>query len=79
MKVNTHLLVPPHVSIKTDLYIYLFLIVIIDFIINLPESNKYNTLYIIVDYDLIKVIVLILCIKTINIIRIVRLYHNNIY
>ena len=53
--------------------------VTIDFITDLPESNRYNALYIVVDHDLTKAIVLILYIKTINAIGIVRLYHNNIY
>ena len=79
MKVNTHSLAPSLVSIKADLYIYLFLTVTIDFITDLPESNRYNALYIVVDHDLTKAIVLILYIKTINAIGIVRLYHNNIY
>ena len=50
-----------------------------DFIIDLSESNKYNTLYIVVDYDLTKAIILILCMKIINAIGIVKLYYNNIY
>ena len=50
-----------------------------DFITDLLESNEYNALYIVVNHDLIKVIVLILCIKTIDMIRTVKLYHDNIY
>ena len=50
-----------------------------NFITDLPESNRYNTLYVIVDYDLTKAIVLISCTKTINAIRIVRLYYDNVY
>ena len=79
MKVNTHSLAPSLVSIKANLYIYLFLTVTIDFITDLPESNRYNALYIVVDHDLTKAIVLILCTKTINAIGIARLYYNNIY
>ena len=41
-----------------------------DFITGLPELNRYNILYIIVDYNLT---------KTIDTIRIAKLYHNNIY
>ena len=73
MKVNTQLLAPPLAPIKADPHTYLFLIVIIDFITNLPKSNRYNALYIVVDYNLIKAIVLILYIKTIDAIRIARL------
>ena len=49
-----------------------------DFITNLLELNRYNTLYIMVNHNLTKAIVFILCIKIINTIEIVRLYHNNI-
>ena len=79
MKVNTHLSAPPLAPIKADPYAYLFSTVTIDFITDLPESNRYNVLYIVVDHDLTKAIVLILCTKTINVIGIARLYHNNIY
>ena len=50
-----------------------------DFITDLPESNGYNALYIVVDHDLIKAIVLISCTKTINTIGTVRLYYDNVY
>ena len=53
--------------------------VTIDFITDLPESNRYNALYIVVDHNLTKAIVLILCTKTIDIIGTARLYHDNIY
>ena len=65
--------------IKANPHTYPFSTVTMDFITNLPESNRYNVLYIVVDYDLIKVIVLILCTKTIDVIRIVKLYYNNVY
>ena len=79
MKVNTHPLAPPLAPIKADPYTYPFSTVIMDFITNLPESNRYNALYIVVNYDLIKVIVLILYTKIINTIDTAKLYHNNVY
>ena len=79
MKVNTYLSALPLTPIKADPYAYLFLTVTMDFIISLSKLNEYNALYIIVDYNLIKTIVLIPCTKTINIIKTVRLYYNNIY
>ena len=79
IKVNTHLLASPFTFIKADSYIYPFSIVIMDFITNLLESNRYNVLYIVVDHDLTKAIVLVLCTKTIDTIGTVRLYYNNIY
>ena len=50
-----------------------------DFITDLLESNRYNALYIVVDHNLTKTIVLILCTKTIDAIGIIRLYYDNIY
>ena len=79
MKVNTYLSAPPLVPIKADPHAYPFLIVTMDFITDLPESNRYNVLYIVVDYGLTKTIVLIPWIKTINTIGTVRLYYDNIY
>ena len=79
IKVNTHLSAPLLAPIKADPHAYPFLTVTIDFITNLPESNRYNALYIIMNYDLTKTIVLILYIKTIDMIEIARLYYDNVY
>ena len=79
MKVNTHPSVPPLAPIKANPYIYPFSIVTMDFITDLPESNRYNILYVIVNHDLTKAIVLILYTKTIDAISIAKLYHNNVY
>ena len=79
IKVNTHPSAPPLAPIKANPYAYPFLTVTINFITDLPESNGYNILYIIVDHNLIKVIVLIPCTKTIDAIRIAKLYHDNVY
>ena len=79
MKVNPHPLAPSLAPIKADSYIYPFSIVTMDFITELLESNRYNTLYIVVNHNLTKAIVLITCTKTINTIRTARLYHDNVY
>ena len=79
MKVNTHPSVSPLAPIKANPYIYPFSIVTMDFITDLPESNRYNILYVIVNHDLTKAIVLISYTKTINAIGTVRLYYNNVY
>ena len=50
-----------------------------DFITDLPESNEYNVLYIVVDHNLTKTIVFILCTKTIDTIGIAKLYYDNLY
>ena len=79
MKVNTHPSAPSLAPIKANPYAYPFSIVTMDFIIDLLESNGYNTLYIVVNYDLIKAIVLIPYTKTIDVIETARLYHDNVY
>ena len=79
MKVNTHPSAPPLTPIKADPHVYPFSTVTMDFITDLLESNGYNALYIVVEYDLTKAIVLILCTKIINVIRTAKLYHNNVY
>ena len=79
MKVNTYLSAPSLAPIKADSHTYLFSTVTMDFITDLLESNRYNTLYVIVDHNLTKAIVLILYTKIIDIIGTVRLYHDNVY
>ena len=79
MKVNTYPLAPPLASIKADPHAYPFSTVTMDFITDLLESNRYNVLYVAVDYDLIKAIVLILYTKTIDAIGTAKLYHDNVY
>ena len=79
MKVNTHLSTPPLAPIKADPYVYSFSTVTIDFITDLLELNEYNALYVVVDHNLTKVIVLIPYTKTIDAIGTARLYHDNVY
>ena len=79
MKVNTHPSAPLLAPIKADPYAYPFSIVTMDFITDLSESNRYNALYVAVDHDLIKAIVLIPCTKIIDAISTTKLYHDNIY
>ena len=79
MKVNTHPSAPPLAPIKADPHAYPFSTVTMDFITDLPESNGYNALYVVVDHDLTKAIVLIPCTKTVNAIGTARLYHDNVY
>ena len=79
MKVNTHPSAPPLAPIKANPHAYPFSTVTIDFITDLLELNRYNVLYVVVNHNLIKIIVLILYIKTIDANGTARLYHNNVY
>ena len=79
MKVNIHPSAPPFVPIKANPHIYPFSTVTMNFITDLPESNGYNALYVVVDHDLTKAIVLIPYTQTIDAIGTARLYHDNVY
>ena len=79
IKVNTHPSAPPLALIKADSHTYPFSTVTMDFITDLLESNRYNTLYVAVDHDLTKAIVLISYTKTIDVIETARLYYDNVY
>ncbi|KAI5116101.1 hypothetical protein M0805_000056 [Coniferiporia weirii] len=50
-----------------------------DFITDLPLSNHYDSIMVIIDHDSSKGIVLIPCTKTLDALGTAKLYHNNVY
>ena len=52
MKVNTHLIVPPLMPIPGNKDARPFSTITMDFITELPESEGYNSLFVVVDYNL---------------------------
>lgn len=62
-KVNTHPIAPPLLPIKADKDALPFSTVSMDFIMDLPESNGYTALYVVVDHNLSKAIILVPCTK----------------
>ncbi|KAI5120859.1 hypothetical protein M0805_008232 [Coniferiporia weirii] len=50
-----------------------------DFITDLPPSNNYNSIMVVVDHDSSKGIILIPCTKTLDTLGTAKLYHDNIY
>ena len=78
MKVNTHLTAPPLSPIKSDAT-RPFALVTTDFITDLPESDGYDSLMVVVDHGLIKGVILIPCNKTIDALGASTLYLNNVY
>ncbi|KAI5116048.1 hypothetical protein M0805_000565 [Coniferiporia weirii] len=50
-----------------------------DFITNLPLSNNYDSIMVVVNHDSSKGIVLIPCTKTLDALGTAKLYHDNIY
>ena len=66
MKINTHPTVPPLQPIAARNNALPFQTVSMDFITDLPLSNGFDSLMVVVDHDLTKGIVLIPCHKTTN-------------
>ncbi|THH08105.1 hypothetical protein EW145_g2929 [Phellinidium pouzarii] len=79
MKVNTHPLTPPLKPIEADKHAYPFLVVSMDFITDLPESQGFDSLFVIVDHILSKGIVLIPYNKTVDAVQMATLYFDNVY
>ena len=77
-KVNTHPTASPLLPIRLDQEMLPFSNVSIDFIMELPESNGYSALYVVVDY-LSKAIILIPCNKTENTLSTAKMYHDHVY
>ncbi|KAI5121006.1 hypothetical protein M0805_005952 [Coniferiporia weirii] len=50
-----------------------------DFITDLPPSNNYDSIMVVIDHDSSKGIILIPCTKTIDALSTAKLYHDNIY
>jgi transposase InsO family protein len=78
-KVNTHPTTPPLMPIKADKDALPFSTIGMDFITDLPESNGYTALYVVVDHNLSKGIVLIPCTKEETSTTTAKLYHDHVY
>jgi hypothetical protein len=79
MKVNTHPTVPPLMPIPADKDALPFSTITMDFITDLPESNGYMALFVVVDHDLSKGIILMPCNKDIDTFGTAKLYHDHVY
>ncbi|THG92792.1 hypothetical protein EW145_g8584, partial [Phellinidium pouzarii] len=79
MKINTHPTTPPLTPIPADPSALPFQSVSIDFITDLPLSNSFDSLMVIVDHDSSKGIILCPCNKTIDALGTALLYHQNVY
>ena len=79
MKVNTHPTVPPLTPLTPDKIATPFSTITMNFITELPEVNGYNMLFVVVDHDLTKGIVLMPCNKEIDALGTAKLYHDYVY
>ena len=78
MKVNTHPTTLPLSLIKSDAT-HPFSLVTTDFITDLPKSEGYDLLMVVVDHGLTKGVILIPCNNTIDALGAATLYLDNIY
>ncbi|KAI5115483.1 hypothetical protein M0805_008817 [Coniferiporia weirii] len=79
MKINTHPTKPPLLPIPTDPTMLPFQSVSMDFITDLPLSNHYDSIMVVVDHDSSKGIILIPCTKTLDALGMAKLYHDYVY
>jgi Integrase zinc binding domain len=78
IKINMHLMTPPLSLIKSDATC-LFVLVTTDFITDLPESDRFDALMVMVDHGLTKGVILIPCNKTVDAIGAATLYLDYVY
>ena len=78
-KVNTHPTIPPLMPIKADQDALPFSTISMDFITDLPESKGYTALYVVVDHNLSKGIILVPCQKTEDALSTAQMYHDHVY
>lgn len=78
-KVNTHPTAPSLMPIKADNDALPFSTVGMDFITDLPESAGFTALYVIVDHNLSKGVILVPCTKEETALTTARMYHEHAY
>src|SRR5262249_49911739 len=79
MKVNTHPTTPPLVPIKSSSGGRPFVQLTLDFITDLPESDGFDSLMVMVDHGSTKGVIPIPCRKTINATETAELYLEHVY
>ena len=79
MKVNTHPTSPGLIPIKGTTTGRPFSQVTMDFITDLPPSEKFDSLMVVVDHGSTKGVISIPCNKTIDAMETVQLYFDNVY
>jgi hypothetical protein len=78
MKVNTHPTMPPLSPIKST-STQPFALVSTDFVTDLPEVDRFDSLMVVVDHGLTKGVILIPCNKKIDALRTADLYLEHVY
>ena len=78
-KVITHPTVAPLMPLKGPTSTHPFSQISVDFVTDLPLSNDFDSLMVVVDHGLSKGVILIPCTKTIDAIGTAKLIHDNVY
>lgn len=79
MKINTHPTLPPLHPIPANKNALPFQTVSMDFITDLPPSEGFDSIFVIVDHNVTKGIVLIPCTKNIDASQTAKLYHDHVF
>lgn len=79
IKVNTHPTIAPAIPIRANPNATPFSCISTDFITDLPSSNGFNSIMVMVDHDLMKGVIFTLCLKTIDAIGTVKILHTEVY
>lgn len=79
MKVNTHPTIAPPLLIRADPNATSFSCISTDFITDLSLSNRFDSIMVTVDHDLMKGVIFTPCLKTIDAIRTARILHTEVY
>lgn len=79
MKINTHPTLPPLHPIPANKNALPFQTVSMDFITDLPPSEGFDSIFVIVDHNVTKGIVLIPCTKNIDGSQTAKLYHDHVF
>ena len=78
MKVNTHPTMPPLSPIKSTATCP-FALISTDFITDLPDVDRFDSIMVVVDHSLTKGVILIPCNKRIDVLTMADLYLEYIY
>jgi hypothetical protein len=79
MKINTHSTIPLLQPILAKLRNHLFQFVTCDFIMALPQSDRYTALMVVVDHDSIKEAIFIPCTKKTDALETAELYYKHVF
>lgn len=79
IKVNTHPTIVPPMPIRANSNATPFSCISTDFVTDLPSSNGFDSIMVMVDHDLMKGVIFTPCLKTIDAIETAKILHMEVY